>query len=145
MTRMTVNELNALKVGDRVAFPHGAEAYPAFLFNDRLTGTVCENDPGDMLCVKIDQHKDELDDWQNVIQVTLYSDDELAHHVERLFTSAYDAEDKLGEFIRQYCAKRGITVDGDAFGMMFSEDREWTESEAAAVIEDAARIYGLRT
>jgi hypothetical protein len=29
------------------------------------------------------------------------------------------------------------------FGLMFSEDRDWTASEVAAVIEDAADLYAL--
>jgi hypothetical protein len=143
---LTVNDCKALAIGTRVAFPNGADAYPDFLFRDRLTGTVTESED-DGVWVKIDQYKPELDEWDNQIQVWFWDqgDDELpSQRVERLLSSDY-MDGSLDRFIQAYCPPRGIEIDGDVFGVMFTGlQTEWTESEAIAVIEDAARIYDLR-
>jgi hypothetical protein len=51
----------------------------------------------------------------------------------------------LDKFIQDYCPKHDIEIDGDVFGMMFGGIKTYfTEAEAIVIIEDAARIYGLR-
>jgi hypothetical protein len=149
---LTFAEVQNLKIGERVAFPDGAEAYPDFYFRDRLTGTVVENDE-DCVWVKIDQQKPELDDWDNQIQIWLWEREEfeeerLAHNVERLLSAddgKADRPSSLDLFVQLYCREHGIDVDGDVFGVMFSGiQTEWTTTEAAQIIEDGVRIYGLR-
>jgi hypothetical protein len=141
---LTVNECKALAIGTRVAFPNGADAYPDFMFNDRLTGTVDEHD-NDCTWVKIDQHKPELDEWENRIQVYYWEQDEDELPSQSIVRLLSADDSTLDTFIQNYCAPRDIDIDGDVFGVMFAGlQTEWTESEAAAVIEDAARIYDLR-
>lgn len=50
----------------------------------------------------------------------------------------------LDAFIVSYCGEHGIRCDGDAFGIMFADQDEYSESESAALIERAADIYELR-
>jgi hypothetical protein len=76
-------DLKALKVGDRVAFPKGAEAYPDFNFHQRIEGTVSEVDH-ECVWVRCDEHLAELDDWDNQIQIWMWSEDEIPHRVVRL-------------------------------------------------------------
>jgi hypothetical protein len=59
-----------LRVGDRVLFPDGYETYPFFSFiGERLTGTVVDLENKGFVFVKVDQYKEELDEWQNEIHV----------------------------------------------------------------------------
>jgi hypothetical protein len=151
MTALTNSQIKTLKVGDRVSFPHGAEAYPSFHFwGERLDGIVCEVDT-DMVCVRLDVHKTDLNEWDNQIQIPLWNltDSNLSeeerekacHDVERLLLAD---DDTLSEFVRVYCAANAIDCDGDVFGLMFSGRNEWREQEAIDTIELAASAYNLR-
>jgi hypothetical protein len=76
-------DIKALKVGDRVAFPTGAESYPDFFIKERIEGTVSETDD-ECVWVKCDKHYADLDEWDNQIQIWLWSEEELAHNVIHL-------------------------------------------------------------
>jgi len=143
MTYLTESDVVALPLGARVSFPKGAIAYPDFAITEPMTGTVVDKQH-DATWIKIDQFQAELEEWGNLIQVWYWGDEnnQAAYPMERLYSA--DRGD-LDEFIQSYCPEHGIEIDGDAFGVMFSEaDREWTESEAVQVIDDTARIYRLR-
>jgi hypothetical protein len=140
---LTKTTIQTLKIGARVCFPTGAESYPSFHFgHDRLTGAVVGIEH-DHIRIRLDDHKPELDEWDNEIHCYLWNDDDrLEHQVERLLSPD---DGTLDAFIQAYCPPRSIDIDGDVFGVMFTGlQTEWTESEAAAVIEDAARLYDLR-
>lgn len=70
---MTTEELKALPDGTRVTFPGVIDCYPHFMFRGPLHGTITHRD-GWNLYVKLDDHKPELDEWGNEVEVTLYED-----------------------------------------------------------------------
>ena len=60
-------------------------------------------------------------------------------------TQTLDVNDgTLDAFVLTYCAEHGIECDGDVFGLAFSGRELCSEAEAAEIIEDAARTYGLK-
>ena len=58
-------------LGMRVVFPEGYDCYPHFKFTERLEGEVVSLHD-DFVIVKLDTHKEELDEWDNCIHA--YSD-----------------------------------------------------------------------
>jgi hypothetical protein len=62
------------KLGESVVLPDGYEAYPHFQITDRMTGTVIDLANRGYVFVKIDQHRPELDEWDNVLHVYEHTD-----------------------------------------------------------------------
>ena len=80
MAYLTESELAALPIGTRVAFPNGASAYPDFSFGGRLEGAISINEP-ESVWVRLDDHKPDLDEWDNQIQVWLYGGKDAAFDI----------------------------------------------------------------
>lgn len=57
------------RLGERAVLPRGYEAYPHFLITDRLTGTVVDLSNRGFVFVKIDEHRTELAEWDNILHV----------------------------------------------------------------------------
>lgn len=62
------------KLDERAVLPDGYEAYSQFSIPDRMTGTVIDLSNRGFVFVKIDQHRPELDEWQNVLHVYEHTD-----------------------------------------------------------------------
>lgn len=62
------------KLGERAILPDGYEAHAQFLIRDRMTGTVIDLSNRGFVFVKIDQHRPELDEWDNVLHVYEHTD-----------------------------------------------------------------------
>lgn len=57
------------RLGEHAVLPGGYEAYPNFLIQDRLTGTVVDLTNRGFVFVKLDQIRPELEEWENVLHV----------------------------------------------------------------------------
>lgn len=74
--------MTAFTVGDRVRLITDVAPYPLGLFPAGTTGTVEEIDPtagegNPIAYVRLDQHFEDLDDWENVLQVVREGDGEV--------------------------------------------------------------------
>jgi hypothetical protein len=74
MELLSGREALALKVGDRVAFPKGADAYPDFCIIERIEGTVSAIEKHSVW-VRCDRHFPELNEWDNQIEAWIYEND----------------------------------------------------------------------
>lgn len=57
------------RLGEHAVLPEGYEAYPNFLIQVRLSGTVVDLTNRGFVFVKLDQKRAELDDWDNILHV----------------------------------------------------------------------------
>ncbi len=57
------------RLGERAVLPDGYEAYPHFLIKEPLTGTVVDLRSRGFVFVKLDAHRPELDEWDNILHV----------------------------------------------------------------------------
>ena len=71
---LTGAEALELKVGDRVAFPNGADAYPDFYISERIEGTVSAIEKYSVW-VRCDKHFTDLDEWDNQVEAWIYEND----------------------------------------------------------------------
>jgi len=55
------------KDGDKVRLKNDVDRFPHFIVSSGNTGTVCGYEPGNCICVKIDQKIPALDEWDNQI------------------------------------------------------------------------------
>ena len=82
--------MSAPRAQDRVCLKHAVDIYPLGVFPAGLTGTVVDVDPTSIVVfhVRLDQHFDCLNPWNNRLQIGRSGSDEVAVTVDDLAVCA---------------------------------------------------------
>lgn len=63
-----------MQIGSKVRLTQNVENYPVILAKSGLTGILVRIDDEGSYWVKLDERKEELDDWNNELQIWNYSE-----------------------------------------------------------------------
>lgn len=124
--------IQTIATDKRVKLAENVDHYPTGVFEAGLTGIVTGYDPiNDCYFVRLDNHRAELDEWDNVLQI--FGDEgewPAARYLTPTSTLRRD-DGSLDAYVRRFCEDRGIECDGDLWGIVFSGVRdEISESDA---------------